>query len=64
MFDAIRNRLKAIRRSLADKRGVVAVEFAFILPVMLLLYIGSAEVSQSTGARRIPVQARAPLGPW
>jgi Flp pilus assembly protein TadG len=53
MFDAIRNRLNSIRSKLADKRGSVAVEFAFILPVMLLIYIGSAEVSQAVSCYRL-----------
>jgi Flp pilus assembly protein TadG len=53
MFDAIRNRLKSIRRKLADKRGVVAVEFAFILPIMLLFYVGAAEISQAVACYRL-----------
>ena len=53
MFDAIRNRWKAVRNRLADKRGVAAVEFAFILPAMLLIYIGSAEVSQAVACYRL-----------
>lgn len=39
-------------RAFADSRGVAAVEFALILPVMLALYIGSVEVSQLLSADR------------
>ena len=34
----------------ADERGVSAVEFAMLLPLMLSLYLGSVEVSQGIGA--------------
>ena len=34
------------RRLMRDDRGVAAVEFAIILPLMLTLYLGSAELSQ------------------
>jgi len=30
----------------ADDRGVAAIEFAFIMPIMLTLYLGAMEVSQ------------------
>lgn len=35
-----------------NKSGVAAVEFALILPVMLLLYLGSAEITQALMASR------------
>ena len=35
-----------------NRRGVAAVEFAFILPLMLLIYLGSAEVTQALMASR------------
>ena len=35
-----------------DRRGVAAVEFALILPLMLLIYLGSAEVTQALMASR------------
>lgn len=40
------------RRLSTDDRGVSAVEFAMILPVMLLLYLGGVEVSQAVSADR------------
>ena len=38
--------------SLLDDRGVAAVEFALILPVMLLLYVGTVDVSRGVSASR------------
>ena len=45
--------VRAGRRYGRDKRGVAAVEFALILPVILLLYIGAVDVTRSvlTGRR-------------
>jgi Flp pilus assembly protein TadG len=53
----------AIRRKVAglasDERGVSAVEFAMLLPLMLTLYLGSVEVSQGIGAdRKVTLTAR------
>ena len=42
-----------------DERGVSAVEFAMLLPLMLTLYLGSVEVSQGIGAdRKVTLTAR------
>ncbi|MGE3644887.1 MAG: TadE/TadG family type IV pilus assembly protein [Beijerinckiaceae bacterium] len=47
-------------RAGADTRGVAAVEFALILPVMLLLYIGTAELTSGLMAnRKMTLVARA-----
>jgi Flp pilus assembly protein TadG len=41
-----------LRRFAADQRGVSAVEFAILLPLMLTLYLGGVEVSQAVSADR------------
>jgi Flp pilus assembly protein TadG len=42
-----------------DERGVSAVEFAMLLPLMLALYLGAVEVSQGIGAdRKVTLTAR------
>jgi Flp pilus assembly protein TadG len=38
--------LKPPRELLADRRGVAAVEFALLVPVLLLLYFGVVELTQ------------------
>ncbi len=39
-------------RFVFDRRGVSAIEFALLLPMMLTLYIGSAELSTGISANR------------
>ncbi|MDO9412955.1 MAG: pilus assembly protein [Pseudolabrys sp.] len=41
-----------LRRFARDKRGVSAIEFAFIAPVMIGLYLGVVEVSEGISADR------------
>ena len=42
-----------------DQRGVSAVEFAMLLPLMLSLYLGAVEISQGIGAdRKVTLTAR------
>ena len=41
-----------LRRLRRDRRGVSAVEFALIAPVMMLMYFGMTELSQSMMAQR------------
>ena len=43
---------RAIRRFGRDRRGVSAVEFAFIAPVMIGLYLGCVEISDGVAADR------------
>ena len=43
---------RPIRRFLRDKRGVSAVEFAMLLPLMMTLYLGGVEVSQAVAVDR------------
>jgi Flp pilus assembly protein TadG len=41
-----------LRRFAVDQRGVSAVEFAILLPLMLTMYLGGVEVSQAVSADR------------
>ena len=41
-----------LARLAKDQRGVSAVEFAMLLPLMLTLYLGTVEVSQGVGIDR------------
>jgi Flp pilus assembly protein TadG len=43
---------RRLARLAGDERGVSAVEFALLLPLMLTLYLGAVEVSQGIGADR------------
>jgi Flp pilus assembly protein TadG len=42
----------ALARFAHDRRGVSAVEFAMLLPLMITLYLGSVEISQGVGIDR------------
>jgi Flp pilus assembly protein TadG len=54
--------LTRAKARLADERGVAAVEFALLLPVMLTMYLGSVEVSQGLSADRKVVLLARTLG--
>jgi Flp pilus assembly protein TadG len=41
-----------LARFAQDQRGVSAVEFAMLLPLMITLYLGSVEISQGVGIDR------------
>ncbi len=54
-----RSLLRRIGRLAGDERGVSAVEFAMLLPLMLTLYLGAVELSQGIGAdRKVTLTAR------
>jgi Flp pilus assembly protein TadG len=46
-------------RYLKDKKGVAAIETAFILPILLLLYIGMVDITELVSANRKMTQATA-----
>jgi Flp pilus assembly protein TadG len=46
---SLSQRLAGFRR---DERGVSAVEFAMLLPLMITLYLGTVEISQGVGIDR------------
>jgi Flp pilus assembly protein TadG len=49
-----------LARLAKDRRGVSAVEFAMLLPLMLTLYLGGVEVSQGVSIdRKVTLTARA-----
>ncbi len=43
---------QGLRRFRRDRRGVSAVEFALVAPVLILIYFGMAELSQAMMAQR------------
>ena len=43
---------RRLRRFVGDRRGVSAVEFALLAPVMIALYLGMVEISDGIGADR------------
>jgi Flp pilus assembly protein TadG len=56
LFQSVKHRLGCLA---GDERGVSAVEFAMLLPLMLVLYLGTVEVSQGIGAdRKVTLTAR------
>lgn len=57
---SLRRRLIHLLAALrADRRGTSAIEFAFLLPVMLTLYIGGTEISNGIAIdRKVTITAR------
>lgn len=51
-----------LRRLIRDERGLSAVEFALILPIMVLLYCGLAEIMLSMMAERRASHAASAVG--
>ena len=50
--DTRRGILTRIARFLRDPRGVSAVEFAFVFPVMVLLFLGGTAMTQGVVLKR------------
>jgi Flp pilus assembly protein TadG len=46
----VRSLLARLRR---DRRGIAAVEFALVLPLIVLIYFGSVEVSEAIAIQRL-----------
>jgi len=51
-----------LRRLIRDERGLSAVEFALILPIMVLLYLGLVEIMMSVMAERRAGHAASAVG--
>jgi Flp pilus assembly protein TadG len=49
--------LDLVRRYRADGEGVAAVEFAFIVPIMFIMFVGAVELSQAITVDRRVTQA-------
>jgi len=50
---------RTVRRLSRDERGISAVEFAMLLPLMVTLYLGGVEVSQAVAVdRKVTLVAR------
>jgi Flp pilus assembly protein TadG len=45
--ERVLKRLRRIGRAVADRRGVAAVEFAFVVPLLMSMYFVTMEVSQA-----------------
>ena len=48
----IQHRLKKLQSFASDKRGIAAVEFAFVAPVLILLFLGTLEISLAVAVDR------------
>ncbi len=56
LVDELSRRVSSLRR---DERGVSAVEFAMLLPLMVTLYLGAVEISQGVAInRKVTLTAR------
>ncbi|MHC1944924.1 pilus assembly protein [Bradyrhizobium sp. UFLA06-06] len=64
MSNVMKTQAAALLRSVAalcnDRRGLAAVEFAFVLPLMLVLFFGTVEFSSGVAVdRKVTLMARA-----
>ena len=48
--------MAVLRQIARDERGTAAAEFAFLLPIMLMLFIGAVEMTNVLRLDRIGVQ--------
>jgi Flp pilus assembly protein TadG len=55
-------RIRRLTRVLRDERGVSAVEFALIAPIMIMLYVGLAQLTLGMMAERRASHAASSLG--
>ncbi len=62
MLSAARDLHTGWRRAMGDRQGVAALEFALIAPVMILLFMGLAQLSSAIIASRHTSHATASLG--
>lgn len=53
IFGRFRDRVWPCRKFFADQAGLSAVEFALILPVMALIYLGGFELTQALSLNRL-----------
>lgn len=51
--DRLRRRLSRSRNFASDQRGISAVEFALILPFMVVIYLGGFELTQALSLNRL-----------
>ena len=54
--------MRPVTSFVADRRGVAAVEFALIAPIMLLFYFGLAEFTQAMIAERKAIRTASAIG--
>jgi Flp pilus assembly protein TadG len=55
----VRRASRGLHRFARDQRGIAAVEFAMLLPLMMTLYLGGVEVSQAVAIdRKVTLIAR------
>lgn len=52
-LSAVANKIRALeRRWRDDRKGVAAIEFAFIVPIMFFMFVGAVELSQAVTVDR------------
>ena len=55
----VRGAIGHARRIAADRKGVAAVEFAFLMPVMIIMYVGVVDVTRGViASRKLDVLSR------